>query len=116
SVSVIYRSSTDRFAQAFDIVARDFPEAQFLHQQSISDFKTLTVNALENSSSDYVVFAVDDNIVKDVTSLDEWIEWLVKTNAYGHNLKLGAHLAYCYTGNKLQASPPHQHGQNASYS
>ena len=109
SVAVVYRTSNDRFAQAFDSVAMDFPEVTFLHQQSIDDFKTLTVNAIANSTSDYIVFAVDDNIVKDTVCLAECIEWLEKTNAYGFYLKLGTHLNYCYTENKLQAVPPYQH-------
>jgi histo-blood group ABO system transferase len=108
SVAVVYRTSNDRFAQAFNTVSIDFPEVTFLHQQSVDDFKTLTVNAIENSTSDYIVFAVDDNIVKDTTCLSECIEWLEKTNAYGFYLKLGTHLNYCYTENKPQAVPPYQ--------
>lgn len=112
SVAVIYRTSNDRFTQAFTTVAIDFPEVTFLHQQSIDDFKTLTINAIENSTSDYIVFAVDDNIIKDTVSLAECIEWLEKTNAYGFYLKLGTHLNYCYTENKPQAVPPYQHINN----
>ena len=116
SVSVIYRTSANDFAQAFNTVALDFPEVIFLHQQSIDDFKTLTVQAIENSSSDYVVFAVDDNIVKDTTCLAECIEWLEKTNAYGFYLKLGTHLNYCYTENKPQAVPAYQPVHESIYS
>src|SRR5690349_12538039 len=43
SVAVIYRTSNDHFAQAFNAVALDFPDVIFLHQQSMDDFKTLTV-------------------------------------------------------------------------
>jgi histo-blood group ABO system transferase len=106
STTVIYRTSNKRYEQAFNEVASDFPHVQFLHQQTISDFKTLTIQALENSSSDYVLFAVDDNIVKDKVSLHECIEWVEKTDAYGFYLKLGTHLDYCYTENKLQKVPP----------
>ena len=109
SIAVVYRTSDDRYYAAFNAVALQFPDVQFLHQQSIHDFKTLTLQALESSSSDYVVFAVDDNIVKDTISLNECIDWLEKTDAYGFYLKLGTHLDYCYMENTPQAVPPYKH-------
>lgn len=109
SIAVIYRTSNDRYNNAFNEVASQFPHVQFLHQQSISDFKTLTIQAIEQSTSDYVVFAVDDNIVKDTIVLNECIQWLEKTNAYGFYLKMGSHLDYCYTENSAQKLPPLTH-------
>jgi histo-blood group ABO system transferase len=116
SISVVYRTSDDRFDNAFHLVAEQFPDVLFLHQQSSHDFKELTVQALEQSQSEYIVFAVDDNIVKDSISLSECINWLEKTNAYGFYLKLGTHLDYCYTENKPQLVPPHQHIDGSIYS
>ncbi len=109
STAVIYRTSSDRYDAAFNEVASQFPHVQFLHQQSISDFKTLTIQAIETSSSDYVIFAVDDNVVKDNIIIHECIDWLEKTNAYGFYLKLGSHLDYCYTENATQKIPPLTH-------
>src|SRR5579872_5638435 len=106
STSVIYRTSNERYNKAFQDVAAAFPGITLLQQQSIYDFKTLTLQALEQSSSDYVIFAVDDNIVKDTVALSECIDWLENTQAYGFYLKLGSHLDYCYTENKPQAVPP----------
>lgn len=109
STTIIYRTSNERYEQAFNQVASQFPYAQFLHQQTIADFKTLTLQAIEQSTSDYVIFAVDDNILKDRFSLNECITWLEKTNAYGFYLKLGSHLNYCYTENSPQQLPPLTH-------
>ena len=106
STAVIYRTSSERYTNAFTAVAQQFPHVQFLQQQSIHDFKSLTIQAIEQSSSDYIVFAVDDNIVKDTIALHECINWLEKTNAYGFYLKLGSHLDYCYTENAPQKLPP----------
>jgi hypothetical protein len=106
STTIIYRTSNKRYETAFNQVALQFPHVQFLHQQTINDFKTLTVQAIEKSTSNYVVFAVDDNIVKNTFSLHECITWLEKTNAYGFYLKLGTHLDYCYTENTPQKLPP----------
>src|SRR6266849_6026071 len=74
STTIIYRTSNDRYNNAFKEVAQQFPHIQLFHQQNISDFKTLTVRAIEESTSDYVIFAVDDNIVKDTFSDDECID------------------------------------------
>jgi hypothetical protein len=116
SVAVVYRTSNERYDQAFDCVALQFPEVQFLHQQSIYDFKTLTVEAIEHSTSDYIVFAVDDNIVKDYVPLNECIYWLEATKAYGFYLKMGSHLDYCYTENTPQTVPPLNHIHNTIFS
>jgi len=106
STTIIYRTSNKRYETAFNEVALQFPGIQFLHQHSIDDFKILTVQAIEKSTSDYVIFAVDDNIVKDTFSLDECITWLEKTDAYGFYLKLGTNLDYCYTEDATQQLPP----------
>jgi hypothetical protein len=106
STTIIYRTSNDRYQKGFATVAEQFPSVQFLQQQSINDFKILTIQTLENTTSDYIVFAVDDNIVKDETTLSECITWLEKADAYGFYLKLGTHLDYCYTEDKPQPLPP----------
>lgn len=106
STTIIYRASNEQYNAAFQTVASQFPSIQFLQQQSIHDFKTLTLQALNDSSSNYILFAVDDNIVKDYTSLSECITWLENTNAYGFYLKMGTHLDYCYTENSPQLLPP----------
>lgn len=116
SVAVVYRTSNERYDEAFEQVALQFPGVQFLHQQSTYDFKTLTVEAIENSTSDYIVFAVDDNIVKDYVSLKECIYWLEATNAYGFYLKMGSHLNHCYTENAPQQVPPLTHVHSTIFS
>lgn len=113
SISIVYRTSSERYNEGFKTVSSYFPQVQFLHQQTIHDFKSLTLHAIESSSSDYVIFAVDDNIVKDNVELHECITWLEQTDAYGFYLKLGTHLDYCYTENSPQAVPPHKQIHNA---
>jgi hypothetical protein len=106
SIAVIYRTSDVRYNLAFNEVASRFPYVQFLQQQTMSDFKTLTIQAIKKSTSDYVIFAVDDNVIKDTIVINECIDWLEKTDAYGFYLKLGSHLDYCYTENATQKLPP----------
>ena len=116
STTVIYRTSNDCYKNAFNEVAVQFPHVQFLYQQNICDFKKLTVQAIEESTSDYIAFAVDDNVVKDETILHECINWLEKTGAYGFYLKLGSHLDYCYTENATQKLPPFTHINDTIFS
>ena len=53
SIAVVYRTSGDAYNAAFNEVSSQFPDVTFLHQQSIHDFKSLTLQALQDSSSDY---------------------------------------------------------------
>lgn len=108
SISVIYRTSNERYYNALKQVASQFPNIQFYKQNTIDDFKILTLHTMKNTSSEYIVFAVDDNIVKDTVELHECITWLENTQAYGFYLKLGTHLTYCYTENSSQIVPPYQ--------
>lgn len=107
SISIVYRTSNDRYDAAFRELKQTFPQIQLLKQQSTHDFKELTVKALQSGSSEYILFAVDDNIVKDYVDLTECIDWLEKTNSYGFYLKMGIHLTHCYTENCVQPVPPY---------
>jgi len=107
SISVVYRASSDRYNNAFTQVNNAFPHVEFLKQNGPHDFKQTTIQAIKNGSSDHIIFAVDDNIVKDQVNVSECIEWLEKTQAYAFYLKLGTHLDFCYTENKQQKVPTH---------
>jgi glycosyltransferase involved in cell wall biosynthesis len=105
SISIIYRTSNDRYERAYQDVQTTFSDARFLKQQDISDFKTLTLKAINSTPMEHILFAVDDNLVKDDVNLSECIEWLERTQAYGFYLKLGSHLNYCYTMDRPQKVP-----------
>ncbi|MFZ5953490.1 MAG: hypothetical protein ACOYT8_00140 [Candidatus Dependentiae bacterium] len=107
-IKVIYRTTTDRAERCYNKIASEFPHVQFLPQSSNphADFKLLTHRALIESSADYVVFAVDDIIIKDFIDMNHAIDLMQEMNAYGFYLRLGLHLDYCYTMNKPQRVPP----------
>ncbi len=108
SIKIINKASNKNFAHAYEIVQQDFPEADFMVERGKlkpANFKTLTMKAIKCSTADHVIFAVDDIIVKDYVDLNECIQWLEKTHAYGFYLKMGTHLSYCYTENKTQPVP-----------
>ncbi len=107
-VIVIYRASSERYHESYEKVKQDFPSARYLQQSGKPqlDFKPLTVEAVFDSPSRYVVFAVDDIIVKDYISCSDDIRVLEEHNAYGFYYRLGKHLSYCYTMNASQDVPP----------
>ena len=58
------------------------------------------------SSNPYILFGVDDIIVKDSINLNECVQALEKYNAHGFFLRLGKNLDYCYAMSSPQALPP----------
>ncbi len=97
-ISVVGRADDDNYRAAYDQVAHDFPTVIFKWQgeNPKADFKPLTLECLHATDCPYVMFAVDDNIVKDAVDCDDCIYWLEKTDAYGFHLRLGLHITHCY--------------------
>jgi len=106
-VHVIYRSTTSQYENAYQEVMRDFPFVIF-HKQGPNprqDFKPLTLKATFDSPSEYIIFAVDDIIVKDFIDIEKSIDILKESNAYGFYFRLGYSLNFCYPVNRPQAIP-----------
>lgn len=114
---VIYRTSDDAYSTAYDEVKWKFNDVHFIQQGTnpYSDFKALTLKAAFESPNDYIIFAVDDIIVKDFIVISECIELLEKYNAYGFYLRMGKNLTECYAENCLQTLPPLRNLENAVY-
>ena len=108
AVSVIYRTSDERFERAYQEVHANFPFAQFLHQgkNPHGDFKPLLLKAAFKTPNDYIVFAVDDIIVKDFVDLSFCVRALRETDSYGLYLRLGNNITENYMGNSRSTPPP----------
>ncbi len=106
-VYVIYRASNQEYADVYQEVESRFEQAYYLKQGNNprADFKPLTLQASFNSKSDYIIFAVDDIIVKDAIDLSADIDLLEQTNAYGFYYRLGKNLTDCYSLNRRQPLP-----------
>ncbi len=106
-ITVIYRTDEEAFARAYEEVKEQFPSVVFYQQsqEPLADFKPLVLQAFAEGRSNYVVFAVDDIIVKDAIDFRECITALKETGAYGFYLRLGTHLDYCYMLDRPQAVP-----------
>ncbi len=107
TVQVIYLVTNQDYEDAYQKVWKDFLHVKRFKQgsQPRKDFKPLTMQALLNCSNEYVLFAVDDIIVKDYIDFDDCINQLKKYNAYGFYLRLGKHLDYCYAMSRKQPLP-----------
>ncbi len=107
--TVVFRASQKgHYEYGYQVVADAFPQVKFLAQgeNPKEDFKPLTLQATFESPSDYVIFAVDDIVVKDHIDLSECIKMLEINQAYGFYLRMGEHLDFCYTMNQSQQVPP----------
>lgn len=104
---VIYRSSNSEYEAGYEEVKTAFSSVRFVRQRNNSkdEFRPLTMRAVFGTPSSYVVFAVDDIIVKDYINLSQCTAALQKTGAYGFYLKLGKEIDYCYTLNREQGIP-----------
>jgi len=107
-ISVIYRCSGDQFQQGYDKVQKCFKQVKFLAQgkDPAKDFKPLFLKATFQTPSPYVLFAVDDIIVKNRVDLYQCAELIEKTGAFGVFLRLGSHVDYCYMRDAAQKIPP----------
>lgn len=115
-IRIVYRTSNSEYERAYDQVKKRFAQADFITQKNNDDFKPLTVQAFTQSPHDYILFAVDDIVVKDSINLDECINVLEKTDAYGFFLRLGTNLTQCYSENKWQPLPVLKHIGSSIYS
>ena len=111
NLTVLYRCSTDEFAQGYKKVKDAFPIVNFVAQSMEDpkrDFKPNVQKIVFESPSDYILFGVDDIIVKDFVDLKLCMNQMEKTHAYGFYLRLGRHINQCYQASQLQPVPPSQ--------
>ena len=119
-LSVLYRSSTVEYDVAYEICFDAFKHLNIiLIKQGAdprSDFKDLTLKWLASTTQEFILFGVDDIIVKDYINVSECIEHLQKTNAHGFYLRLGKNITQCYTEGIETPVPPHQEVAPGVYS
>lgn len=101
STHIIVRADSNRYKIAYHIVQNKFEWANFVYQDNQPyDFKELVLaSAFNNSKSEYVLFAVDDIIVKDYVDLIGCVDLLEKYQTYNLLLRLGKNINYCYSMN-----------------
>jgi len=94
---IIFRADHD-YLDAYKEVEKRFNHYKF-HQQGndpYSDFKILTLECTFSSPEEYIIYAVDDIVVKDEINILQCTQTLQKTNAYGFYLRLGLNIQESY--------------------
>src|ERR1700722_19079515 len=93
-IHVIYRARSSEYQQGYETVQPEIPGVIYAPQsnQPLRDFKPLTLRAVFESPSNYIVFAVDDIIVTDQIRFADDIILLEQHNAYGFYYRLGTNL------------------------
>lgn len=108
SITVLYRADDKSYQDSYDELKKQFDTITFVQERTLqqhSDFKSLLLRLLTNSKSDYLLFATDDNIIKDYVSIKDCMQALQKTHAYGFYLRLGKNLTESYMANSDQELP-----------
>jgi len=110
-IRIVYRVSSSDFEEGYNLVRERFPRAVFFRQgeNPKEDFKPLLLKAVFESSSPYVVFAVDDIVMTDEVDLAVCTQALAETGAYGFYLRLGQNIDHCYMLSKYSGVPPSIH-------
>jgi glycosyltransferase involved in cell wall biosynthesis len=108
TLTVLYRVSDARFNAAYELVKASFPKVRYIKQSDTprKDFKPLLVHAIFDSPAEYIVFGVDDMIMKDFVDLKFCRQMLEKTGAYGFYLRFGRHIQLSYMFKKPEPVPP----------
>lgn len=107
-VTVIYRASNIKYQTAYSEVSNTFSFATFVQQSNKPsyDFKPLTIQASHfDDGPSYIMYAVDDIIVKDYVDFHGCINTLERTHAYGFYLRLGVNLTDGYPPGVPQKQP-----------
>lgn len=105
---VIYRTSSQRYDEGYEMVKERFPKVRFILQPKEypgPSFKPLLMDLLSKAKAPYILFGVDDIVVKDKIEIASCIAGLQRSSAYGYYLRLGHHVDTCYTLNIHQGIP-----------
>ncbi|MGB8468160.1 MAG: hypothetical protein WCE21_04075 [Candidatus Babeliales bacterium] len=97
NISILYRVTNDEYERGYKLVKDRFKKVKFVPQIMTprNEFKMQTVELVRQSSA-YLMFGVDDIIVKDKINLKDCVSWIEKTKAYGFYLRLGKNIKKCY--------------------
>ena len=108
-IHVIYRTSEDKFDEAYFVVQQYFPEVVFLQEQRTGDRRDLEqyiMQSMFESKNDFVSIAVDDIIITKFIDIGICIDALEKTKAHGFYLRLGQNITRCFSTKSDTPIPP----------
>lgn len=107
TIFVVYASG-DNFEPGYKEVFNKFNNLIVYRQNNSlhgNDFKQINLDIVNRISSNFIVFAVDDIIVKDSFDFSECTKYIRNTDSFGFYLRLGEHVDFCYSENRHQGVP-----------
>ena len=106
-MQIICRADSD-FKTSYSEVEKAFNNFEFIYQgnRPEQDFKANVMRAL-SKCKEYMMFAVDDNIVIDYLDLSDCAQALEKYKAYAFLLRLGKNINFSYMMKKSCQLPQH---------
>lgn len=108
---VIYHAENEYYEKGFQKVKEAFPGVMFFKQSESSPNEDLAptlcqvVFNRDMSTTRYLMFAVDDSVVKDTINLKDAVSHMKQTGAYGFYFRLGRRVDHCYKGDFHQGIP-----------
>jgi len=107
-IYVLYRTTSEQYDQAYQEIQQRFSSIKLVKQgpNPREDFKPLLLQCFDDSPAEYIMFSVDDDIVKDFVDIIQCIEALQKYNGHGFYLRLGVNITKGYTQDVFQIPSP----------
>lgn len=107
-IYVLYRTSNEEYDAAYHEIKDNFPQIKCIKQgsQPRQDFKPLLLECFLSCQTEYIMFAVDDDIVNDYIDVSECINAIEQTDAYGFYLRAGTNIIKHYPDNLPLIVPP----------
>lgn len=97
-IHVLYRVNDNEYDRAYNDLINQFPSVHFVKQgkNPRNDFKPLLLKCFYNTPTKYILFAVDDDLIKDDVDVQECCNVLEETNSYCFFLRLGENITEQY--------------------
>ncbi len=98
------RTGGQKYDTGYHYCSEQFPQINFIACVD-SNLKKNVIDILKTTSSQYVMFARDDMVVKDIITIDRCIRYMEQTQAYGFYLALGKNIVWSDTFIRPQEQP-----------
>lgn len=112
NIAVLYRVSEQQYQAAYDECFATFAHLNIRQLKQgpdpRADFKNLVLEWLASVHNAYVLFGVDDIIVKDHVDIADCIKHIKANDAHGFYLRLGENITQCYTEGIATPVPAHR--------
>lgn len=98
NLNVLYTFSDDKFNEGYNIIIDKHPNVNFIQEQD--DFKSQTLEIIQNSNQDFFAFLTDDSLFFSEIDENEIVNSFKEDkNNLCFSLRLGKNTTFCYVVN-----------------